>query len=278
MWQRRFWQSRWRSENTAARPVEASRAAVYISNVEKACLQCAFCLGLRGGLQGKNASVQLATGGSAVVPMFTVTIACGRAIGVQLDGNAFGGAVLRVQITAAAGGGFLLGAAGGVGLLYKGCSLFGRGLGGCIEHRGCCQCRHRQQGQQHTAGKQDAQDTFCFHRFRSFRVFLRGYHYYKYTKNRAKRKEILREWGLKLREWLKKARKVVHIIIKLPQSSLRDARFPFLSPSVTSSPGAGEVFLWDGAFGIVVQFPAKVQSLRARQRLPPRGSWQSRRL
>ena len=48
---------------------------------------------------------------------------------------------------------------------------------------------------------------------------------------------------------------------KLPQSSLRDA-----SP------------LWDGAFGIAVKFPAKAQSLRARQRLPPRGSWQSRRL
>ena len=47
----------------------------------------------------------------------------------------------------------------------------------------------------------------------------------------------------------------------LPQSSLRDA-----SP------------LWDGAFGIAVKFPAKAQSWRARQRLPPRGSWQSRRL
>ena len=46
---------------------------------------------------------------------------------------------------------------------------------------------------------------------------------------------------------------------KLPQSSLRDA-----SP------------LKDGALGITVQFPAKAQSLRARQRLPPRGSWQSR--
>ena len=136
--------------------------------------------------------------------MFTVTIACGRAIGVQLDGNAFGGAVLRVQITAAAGGGFLLGAAGGVCLLHKGGRLFRRGLGRCIEHRGSCQCRHRQQGQQHTAGQQDAYNTFCFHGFRSFRVFLRGYHCYKYTKNRAKRKEILREWGSKLREWLKK--------------------------------------------------------------------------
>ena len=48
---------------------------------------------------------------------------------------------------------------------------------------------------------------------------------------------------------------------KLPQSSLRDA-----SP------------LWDGAFGMAGKFPSKVQSARARQRLPPRGSWQSRRL
>ena len=53
-------------------------------------------------------------------------------------------------------------------------------------------------------------------------------------------------------------------------------RFPFLSPAVTSSPGAGEVVLWDGAFGITVNFPAKVQSFRFRQRLPLRGSWQSR--
>ena len=128
--------------------------------------------------------------------MGNVTLACGLAFGVQLDGNAFGGAVLRVQITAAAGGGFLLGAAGDVGLLYKGCSLFGRGLGGCIEHRGGCQCRHRQQGQQHTAGKQDAQDTFCFHCFHSFRViFVQGYRYYKYTIGWAKRKEIPHEWG-----------------------------------------------------------------------------------
>ena len=34
--------------------------------------------------------------------------------------------------------------------------------------------------------------------------------------------------------------------------------------------------LWDGAFGIAAGFPAKAQSLRVRQRLPPRGSWQSR--
>ena len=42
---------------------------------------------------------------------------------------------------------------------------------------------------------------------RSFRVvFIRGSRYYKYTINWAKTKEILREWGLKLREWLKKGK------------------------------------------------------------------------
>ena len=55
--------------------------------------------------------------------MLKVVAVCGLAFGVQLDGNAIAGAVFCVQITAAAGGGFLLGAAGGVGLLYKGCSL-----------------------------------------------------------------------------------------------------------------------------------------------------------
>ena len=40
----------------------------------------------------------------------------------------------------------------------------------------------------------------------------------------------------------------------------------------------GDSPLWDGAFGITVKFPAKVQSLRARQRLPPRGSWQNRQV
>ena len=38
----------------------------------------------------------------------------------------------------------------------------------------------------------------------------------------------------------------------------------------------GDSPLGDGAFGMTVRFPAKVQSLRARQRLPLRGSWQSR--
>ena len=148
------------------------------------CLQCAFSLGLRGGLQGKNAIVQPTTGVSAVVPIGTVAAACGLAIGVQLDGNAIGGAVFCVQITAAAGDGFLLGAAGGVGLLYKGCSLFGRGLGGCIEHRGCCQCRHRQQGQQHTAGQQDAYNAFDFHKVSLLSCgFYTGCRYHKYTIN-----------------------------------------------------------------------------------------------
>ena len=36
--------------------------------------------------------------------------------------------------------------------------------------------------------------------------------------------------------------------------------------------------LWDGAFGMAAQFPAEVQSFRARQRLPPRGSWQNRQV
>ena len=139
--------------------------------------------------------------------MFTVAAACGRAIGVQIDGNAIGGAVFCVQITAAAGGGFLLGAAGGVGLLYKGRSLFGRGLGGCIEHRGGCQCRHRQQGQQHTAGQQDAYNAFGFHKVSLLSCgFYTGCRYHKYTTNWAKTKEILHECGSKLREWLKKGK------------------------------------------------------------------------
>ena len=154
-----------------------------IFNTES-CLQCAFRPGIRGGLQGKNAIVQPTTGVSAVVPMGTVAATFGRASGIQLDGKTIGGAVLRVQITAAAGGGFLLGAAGGVGLLYKGCSLFGRGLGGCIEHRGSCQCRHRQQGQQHTAGQQDAYNAFGFHKVSLLSCgFYTGCRYHKYTIN-----------------------------------------------------------------------------------------------
>ena len=62
---------------------------------------------------------------------------------------------------------------------------------------------------------------------------------------------------------------------KLPQS--RCARQ--IPPFVTCGdifPRPGEVVLGDGAFGIAAQFPAKAQSFRSRQRLPPRGSWQSR--
>ena len=36
--------------------------------------------------------------------------------------------------------------------------------------------------------------------------------------------------------------------------------------------------LWDGAFGMAVQFPAQAQSFWSRQRLPPRGSWQNRQV
>ena len=37
----------------------------------------------------------------------------------------------------------------------------------------------------------------------------------------------------------------------------------------------GDSPLGEGAFGMAVRFPAKVQSLRVHQRLPLRGSWQS---
>ena len=38
----------------------------------------------------------------------------------------------------------------------------------------------------------------------------------------------------------------------------------------------GDSPLWDGAFGITAKSPVHPQSFRFRQRLPPRGSWQSR--
>ena len=47
---------------------------------------------------------------------------------------------------------------------------------------------------------------------------------------------------------------------ELPQSRLRRARFPFLS-LCDIFPRPGEVVLWDGAFGMAAQFPAKPQSL-----------------
>ena len=65
------------------------------------------------------------------------------------------------------------------------------------------------------------------------------------------------------------------------------ARFPLLSPAVTSSPGAGEVFPQRGSqavkliakvFCVMGKFLTQAQSLRARQRLPPRGSWQNRQV
>ena len=65
------------------------------------------------------------------------------------------------------------------------------------------------------------------------------------------------------------------------------ARFPLLSPAVTSSPGAGEVFPQRGSqavkliakvFCVMGKFLTQEQSLRARQRLPPRGSWQNRQV
>ena len=54
---------------------------------------------------------------------------------------------------------------------------------------------------------------------------------------------------------------------------------PLPSAPVGTPPVAyGDSPLGDGAFGIAAQFQAEAQSLRARQRLPLRGSWQSRRL
>ena len=51
-------------------------------------------------------------------------------------------------------------------------------------------------------------------------------------------------------------------------------------PKGTAEPSQSSLLdaspLGDGAFGMAMKFPAKVQSSRARQRLPPRGSWQSR--
>ncbi len=50
---------------------------------------------------------------------------------------------------------------------------------------------------------------------------------------------------------------------KLPSHlALLDARLPLLSPSVTSSPGAGEVVLGDGALDMAGKLPDKLQSFR----------------
>ena len=48
------------------------------------------------------------------------------------------------------------------------------------------------------------------------------------------------------------------------------------APEGTPPVAYGDSPLGDGAFGMTVRFPAKVQSFRVRQRLPLRGSWQSR--
>ena len=50
------------------------------------------------------------------------------------------------------------------------------------------------------------------------------------------------------------------------------------APEGTPPVAYGDSPLGDGAFGIAAQFQAEAQSLRARQKLPLRGSWQSRRL
>ena len=50
---------------------------------------------------------------------------------------------------------------------------------------------------------------------------------------------------------------------KLPSHlALLDARLPLLSPSVTSSPGAGEVVLGDGVLDMAGKLPDKLQSFR----------------
>ena len=60
----------------------------------------------------------------------------------------------------------------------------------------------------------------------------------------------------------------------LPGSGLALSGAPEGTPPVAY----GDSPLGDGAFGIAAQFQAEAQSLRARQKLPLRGSWQSRRL
>ena len=50
------------------------------------------------------------------------------------------------------------------------------------------------------------------------------------------------------------------------------------APEGTPPVAYGDSPLGDGAFGMTVRFPAKVQSLRVHQRLPPRGSCQNRQV
>ena len=58
----------------------------------------------------------------------------------------------------------------------------------------------------------------------------------------------------------------------------RKCNSPFWVVEKTPPVAYGDSPLWDGAFGITVNFPAKAQSFRVRQRLPPRGSWQNRQV
>ena len=60
------------------------------------------------------------------------------------------------------------------------------------------------------------------------------------------------------------------------QSSLRDARFPFLSPAVTSSPGRGKSFLKAGALGNPRKVHLFAKASPFEERLPPRRGKMSR--
>ena len=67
--------------------------------------------------------------------------------------------------------------------------------------------------------------------------------------------------------------------IKLPQSAPAGrSQIPLFVTCGDIFPRPGEAGLWDGAFGMTVKFPVKVQSWRLRQRLPLRGSWQNRQV
>ena len=137
--------------------------------------------------------------------MLKVVAVCGLAFGVQLDGNAIGGAVFCVQITAAAGGGFLLGAAGGVGLLYRGAAFLAVVWAGASNTGAAASADTGSRDSSILPVSRMLTMRLAFIGVRSFRVvFIRGSRYYKYTINWAKTKEILHEWGSKLREWLKK--------------------------------------------------------------------------
>ncbi len=59
-------------------------------------------------------------------------------------------------------------------------------------------------------------------------------------------------------------------MIKLPQSSLRDARFPFLSLR-DIFPRPGEVVLGDGAFGKEVKFAFSPEAPSQRELSKPSG-------